>query len=362
MNLRSAWRLRAEELRLREDPAQLSVLGVLEALEREILERPKGWSLIARRLRGGAAPVAPRGVYLWGGVGRGKTLLMNLFHETLALEKKRRVHFHRLMSEVHDRLRDKRDVTDPLDAVAGELAIDAEVLCFDEFFVSDIGDAMILSGLLQGLFRRGVVLVTTSNSAPDDLYRDGLQRARFLPAIAMLKKNMRVVHMVGDVDYRLRLLRTAGTYLHPAGSDADAALDRSFRDMASGDQEQDTVVRINGRPVPVRRRAKGIAWFDFQDLCAGPRSARDYIEIARRYQTVIVSGVPVLGAGTEDAARRFIDMVDEFYDRRVNLILSAQSPVESIYAGNRLSSEFRRTASRLLEMQSPDYLHAAHLS
>lgn len=362
MNLRKAWQRKTAELGLEEDPAQRAVLGVLQELERELEQQPKGFRRIASRLVPGAEPAAPRGVYLWGGVGRGKTLLMNLFHETLAIERKRRMHFHRFMSEVHDRLHRRRDVSDPLDVVAGELANEADVLCFDEFFVSDIGDAMILTGMLQGLFRRDVVLVATSNSAPDDLYRDGLQRARFLPAIAALKENLRIVHIEGEVDYRLRLLRTAGTFLHPAGPESDARLDRSFHDIASGAHEEDAIVAINGRPVAARKRAKGIVWFGFRELCAGPRSTRDYIEIARRHHTVIVSDVPVLGAGQEDAARRFIDMVDEFYDRRVKLILSAESPVESIYGGNRLSLEFRRTASRLLEMQSPDYLHAAHLS
>lgn len=362
MNIKAAWLRKSRELGLEQDPAQHAALDVLQALQQELEKQPNRLRRIAGALSRAFAPAKPRGVYLWGGVGRGKTLLMDLFFNTLATERKRRVHFHRFMNEIHDRRARARDVRDPLDRVSRDLADEAAVLCFDEFFVSDIGDAMILGGLLDGLFRRGVVLVATSNSAPDDLYRDGLQRARFLPAIATLKEHTRIVHVRGDVDYRLRLLRTAGTFLHPAGNAADATLDRCFHDMASGDHEEDAIVEIDGRPIPARKRAKGVIWFGFDVLCAGPRGMRDYIEIARRYQTVIVSDVPVLGAGQEDAARRFLGMVDEFYDRRVKLVLSAHAGIDSIYAGNRLSREFRRAASRLLEMQSPDYLHAAHLS
>ncbi|HEX7060978.1 MAG TPA: cell division protein ZapE [Woeseiaceae bacterium] len=361
MNLRAAWLRKSEALGLERDPAQLDVLAMLETLGGELERRHERASGLTGLLRRGRGNDAPRGLYLWGGVGRGKTLLMNTFCESLAVESKRRVHFHRFMGEVHDRLAAMRDVRDPLERVAADLAGEAAVLCFDEFFVSDIADAMILGGLLERLFRHGVVLVTTSNTAPRDLYRDGLQRSRFLPAIALLEEHTRVVQMAGDVDYRLRLLRTAGTFLHPADAAADATLGRYFRDMAAG-AEQDTSFTLAGRPVAARQRAKGIVWFEFRELCEGPRSTRDYIEIARRHQTVIVSGVPVLGPEQEDAARRFVDMVDEFYDRRVKLIVSAAAPPDALYAGKRLGFEFRRTISRLLEMQSPDYLHAAHLS
>lgn len=362
MKISTAWRNRIEDFGLEEDAAQLAVVRVLQELQDRLEQRPGLLQRAAGLFGASARPAAPRGIYLWGGVGRGKTLLMDLFFDSLARTDKRRVHFHRFMNDVHERLAALGEAADPLDRIAGDFARDARVLCFDEFFVSDIGDAMLLAGLLEGLFRRGVVLVATSNSAPADLYRDGLQRARFLPAIALLGRHTRVLHLQGDVDYRVQLLRRAGTFITPAGEEADATLARYFHDIASGDAENRAVIEIAGRAIRTRKRAKGVAWFDFAELCAGPRSAADYIEIARRYQTVIVSGVPVLTAERENAARRFISLVDEFYDRRVKLILSATADIESIYRGNRLSFEFRRTLSRLLEMQSPDYLHAAHLS
>lgn len=360
MRITTAWRNRMSECGFEEDAAQLAVLGVLQQLQERLqqqagpLQRTAGFFLPSLR-----APT-PRGVYLWGSVGRGKTLLMDLFFDTLGRADKRRVHFHRFMNEVHERLGALEDIAEPLDRVAGDMARDVKVFCLDEFFVSDIGDAMLLAGLLEGLFRRDVVLVTTSNSAPEDLYRDGLQRARFLPAIDLLERRTRAVHMEGDVDYRLRLLRRGSTFIAPAGAAADAALERCFHDIASGMPENRTSIEIAGRKIRTRKRAKGIAWFDFAELCETPRSTIDYIEIAHRYPAVIVSGVPVLGMEHENAARRFISLVDELYDRRVKLILSAAARLESIYRGRKLAFEFRRTTSRLLEMQSPDYLHAAH--
>ncbi|HEX2140352.1 MAG TPA: cell division protein ZapE [Woeseiaceae bacterium] len=362
MNINTAWRKRIDDLGLEEDAAQLAVVDVLQALQEQLEQQPSLLQRAAGILSPSLRPETPRGIYLWGGVGRGKTLLMDVFFDTLARTDKRRVHFHRFMNDVHERLGELRDVADPLDRVAGDLARGARVLCFDEFFVSDIGDAMLLAGLLEGLFRRDAVLVATSNSAPADLYRDGLQRARFLPAIDLLKRHTRVLHLEGDVDYRLRLLRRAGTFLTPVGEEADVTLDRYFHDIASASVEDGASIEVAGREIRTRKRAKGVAWFDFAELCGGPRSAVDYIEIARRYQTVILSGVPVLTADDENAARRFISLVDEFYDRRVKLIMSAAEKIESIYQGNKLSFEFQRTLSRLLEMQSPDYLHAAHLS
>ena len=302
------------------------------------------------------------GLFIWGGVGRGKTFLMDLFFETLAIEKKKRIHFHRMMREVHESLKSLDDVEDPLDIVAERIATDTRVLCFDEFFVSDIADAMILGRLLDGLFRRGVTLVTTSNSDPDDLYKDGLQRQRFLPAIEMLKTCTQVVHMEGEVDYRLRLLQQAGTYLSPDDDQAHLKLQHFFDESASSQITADSLLDINGREIRARRCAKGIAWFDFADICDGPRSQNDYIEIARWYPAIIVSGVPQLDSELENQARRFIALVDEFYDRRVKLILSAASAVDTLYSGDRLSFEFDRTVSRLLEMQSTDYLAAPHLA
>jgi cell division protein ZapE len=343
------------------DPAQSKIVDVLQHLQDELSARR---SLVQRllgrwtgQLRG--APVVIPGVYLWGGVGRGKTFLMDLFYSTLPTARKRRVHFHRMMNSIHVQLKTLVDVEDPVDKVAAEIARNTSVLCFDEFFVSDIGDAMILGRLLAGLFQRGVTLVATSNSAPADLYPDGLQRERFLPAIAQLETHTRVIHCDEGPDYRLRLLQRAGTFLTPADAAAETRLQQFFRDSAAH-LPSDAAVEILGRPVRTRGCAGNVAWFEFSDLCASPRSSTDYIEIARRFQTIIVSGIPRLTAGQDDAARRLISMVDEFYDRRVKLMVSADAAIDSLYQGNKLAFEFRRTVSRLTEMQSVDYLHTAH--
>ena len=335
-------------------------MEALDALARRIAANRRPRLLRFLGLGGAQKPVA--GLYLWGGVGRGKSFLMDLFVESLEGAAKRRVHFHRLMSEVHARRRALAQVEDPLDRVAADLAADIDILCLDEFFVSDIGDAMILARLLAGLFRRGVVLVATSNAAPADLYRGGLQRERFLPAIELLEKHTRVVRIEGDTDYRLRLLEASGTFMSASAAATDAHLDRYFRQIASQAGEEHAVLTIAGRDIRTRKRARGIAWFEFRELCEGPRGADDYIEIARRHSTVILSSVPVLTAEREDAARRFITLVDELYDRRVKLILAAETDIASLYRGRRLAAEFERTASRLAEMQTSAYLHAEHLS
>lgn len=301
------------------------------------------------------------GLYLWGDVGRGKTFLMDLFFETLPVENKSRIHFHRMMTDVHARLKALEDIEDPLDRVAADIARQTQILCFDEFFVSDIADAMILGRLLDGLFRRAVTLVATSNSPPSELYLNGLQRERFLPAIDLLETHTRVLHLDGDTDYRLRLLQQAGTYLTPIDADAVARLTHYFLEIASGDVVEGRLLDILGRDIPTERCAKGVAWFDFKDICDGPRSQQDYIEIARWYPTVIVSSIPILTTDKENQARRFIALVDEFYDRKVKLIVSAAAEIESLYAGQKLAFEFQRTTSRLIEMQSTIYLHAPHL-
>jgi cell division protein ZapE len=287
---------------------------------------------------------------------------MDLFFETLDIEHMKRIHFHRMMHEVHDRLQALGDVENPLDSVAAQITTNVRVLCFDEFFVSDIGDAMILAGLLEGLFNRGVTLVATSNSRPDDLYKEGLQRQRFMPAIEMLNSHTQVVHMDGDFDYRLRLLQQAGTYLTPDDDLAREKLQHFFDESASSQLARDSMLDINGRDIRARQCAKGIAWFDFDELCDGPRSQDDYIEIARWYPAVIISSVPVLDSTRDDQARRFISLVDEFYDRRVKLILSAAVDARELYSGKRLGFEFDRTVSRLIEMQSTSYLALPHLA
>ena len=363
MNIREAYEDKLRRDQHVEDPAQLKLITRLEDLRARLQARAAGsvnWRRWLARLRGDRDHV--RGLYIWGGVGRGKTFLMDLFFDNLEVEAKQRIHFHRMMRDVHHRLNDLRGVEDPLDKVAEDIARTTRVLCFDEFFVSEIGDAMILGRLLDGLFRRGVTLVATSNSRPDQLYLNGLQRERFLPAIALLETHTDIVEMDGGVDYRLQLLQKAGTYLYPHNADARRRLENFFEESASSQIRSDRDLDINGRDVRAYRYAKGVAWFEFANLCDGPRSQADYIELARWYPSVIVSGVPQFDRTREDQARRFIALVDEFYDRRVKLILSADAPVQSLYEGRRLASVFERTTSRLIEMQSNEYLALPHLA
>lgn len=355
-----------ETLRMTEnlvdDVGQLHIVTQLDDLQ-ERITRYHAWPRrLGRWLPGRSSATGPRGTYLWGGVGRGKTFLMDLFFESLDLERKRRIHFHRMMSDVHARLKRIEDAEDPLDVVAADLSAEVTVLCFDEFYVSDIGDAMILGRLLDGLFRRGVTLVATSNAEPRELYRDGLQRQRFMPAIEALEKYTEVIELAGATDYRLLLLQEAGTYLVPDDSASEARLSRYFAEVASGNTLENSDIEVLGRQIRTRRSAKGVAWFDFSEICEGPRSQEDYIELARWYPTVIISGVPEMDQDRENAARRFIALVDEFYDRRVKLVVSAAAGLDSIYHGQKLQFEFERTASRLTEMQTEDYLHAAHLA
>ena len=345
------------------DPAQRRAVVALDRVRLELIQRPESGGRAARlrrRLLGGREPPV-RGAYLWGGVGRGKTFAMDLFFSSLPFDDKLRYHFHRLMYRIHQRLRSQDHRRDPLDVVAEELADQARVICFDEFFVSDIGDAMILARLLDALFERRVTLVATSNIPPDQLYEGGLQRQKFLPAIDLIKAHTDIVPVDGPNDYRLRFLERAEIYHAPLDARAEENLARYFRQMAPEGSTSEDALEILGREIPTRRRADGIVWFDFDILCGGPRSQNDYIEIARCFHTVVLSRVPVLTALKENEARRFIALVDEFYDRRVKLIISAAAGIADLYQGRRLVREFERTRSRLLEMQARDYLAAAHL-
>ena len=342
------------------DQAQAQAVECLQSLYEALLvdRQPSWWQKLIGRVDND--PV--RGLYFWGGVGRGKTYLMDNFYESLPFERKMRAHFHRFMRRVHADLKRMAGTKNPLERVAEGISIEAKVICFDEFFVSDITDAMILAGLLDGLFRRGVTLIATSNIEPAGLYRDGLQRARFLPAIALLEKHTRIVNVDGGTDYRLRALEQAELYYSPLGDAAEAALAAAFAGLAPlGSQ----VVRnedldIEGRAIRVRARSDDVAWFDFSALCDGPRSQNDYIELAREFHAVLVGNIPLMGADKDDQARRFINLVDEFYDRQVKLVLSAAAPLQALYAGGRLGFEFQRTESRLLEMQSHEYLARPH--
>jgi cell division protein ZapE len=304
--------------------------------------------------------VVPAGLYFWGGVGRGKTYLMDLFFECLPVERKLRLHFHRFMQRIHNELTRLQGEQNPLVKIADDLSKSCSVICLDEFFVKDITDAMILAGLLEALFERGVVLVTTSNIEPSGLYKDGLQRARFLPAIALLEKHTQIVNVDGGVDYRLRTLEQAELFHSPLDDEAFSSLERSFVQLAPEQVHLEEVVEILGRPLQTVMCADDIVWFDFTTLCDGPRSQNDYIELAKLYHAVLLSNVPVMSEKTDDQARRFINLIDEFYDRNVKLIISAESDIQDLYGGGRLSFEFERTQSRLLEMQSHEYLAREH--
>lgn len=346
------------------DPAQKRAVTHLEALLARLTAAHAahaGWAVRLQGLFGRRATGQPvRGLYLWGGVGRGKTFLMDLFHEALPFASRRRSHFHRFMHDVHGDLRALGGVEAPLERVADRIAASARVLCLDELYVTDIADAMLLGGLFAALFDRGVTLVATSNVPPAGLYRDGLQRARFLPAIALLERHTEVLEVDGGSDYRLRELERAPLYVSTQAYDAESRLRQRFAAIAGTAGAADGTVSINDRTVPVRQRSEDVVWFAFEAICEGPRSQADYIEIARCYHTIIVSGVPVFDATREDAARRFIALVDEAYDRGVKLVISADAQPADLYRGDRLAFEFRRTASRLTEMQSHDYLARPH--
>ena len=312
-------------------------------------------------LVGGSSAQEPeRGLYLWGGVGRGKTWLMDMFFESLPFPEKRRRHFHRFIHDVHTELKGLQNQESPLEAVAERMAGDTRVLCFDEFFVTDIADAMILGGLFEGLFKRGVALVATSNVPPSDLYKDGLQRQRFLPAIDLIESHVEVLNVDGATDYRLRQLTQAGTYLISSAPDTPKRLEALFAELAHYGSVTDGTIEIEGRTIPVVRQSSSAVWFEFDAICSGPRSQDDYIEIAREYQSVIVADVPILDSLRENPARRFIALVDELYDRNVNLIVSAAAPPMELYRGEKLTFPFERTISRLIEMQSEDYLAREH--
>ena len=344
--------------RWHDDPAQHPALRELDRIQRELLAAtPTG--LLARFGVGTrAAPV--RGLYLWGGVGRGKTFLVDLFYASLPLAQKRRTHFHRFMRGVHEQLRLHAGQSDPLANIARQWRGSLRVLVLDEFFVTDIGDAMLLGRLLERLFAEGITLVTTSNTAPQNLYKDGLQRESFLPAIAQLRQHCVELAADGRQDYRLRALTRSPVYRQPLDAGSDAWLGERWQALAPAVEVRQGSIEIEGRRIAVRARGHGAAWFDFAQLCEGPRSTDDYIEIAREFGIILLGGIPVFDANNEDAARRFVNLVDEFYDRQVTLVCTAATPAVSLYRGTRLAGAFERTASRLIEMQSAEYLARAH--
>lgn len=339
------------------DPAQLGAITRLQRLYGELLEFKAQRRTKLRKLF--IHPDLPRSVFMWGGVGRGKSFIMDCFFDSLPYKRKRRVHFHAFMQDIHAQLRAHQNEDDPLARVADEIERQVRLLCFDEFHVSDIADAMILGRLLQALFERGVVCVMTSNYPPDGLYPNGLQRQNFLPTIELIKRQFDVLEVDNCTDYRLRTLETLNMFIVPADEKAQRELAQHFGKIA-GASGRAGEIQVEGRSLPVRRVAPGIVWFDFSILCGGPRSQNDYLDIARQYNTVILSGVPVMSREHGNEARRFTWLIDVLYDNRVKLILSAEAPAPELYREGPNAQEFPRTVSRLIEMRSHEYLAQAH--
>jgi len=341
------------------DPSQGRALSAFQRLYDELDAAAR---LRRQWLRLWSRPQRVSGIYLWGPVGRGKSFLMDEFFQLVPVVRKQRAHFHRFMQSIHHGLRELQGEVDPLKIIASRMGREVQLLCLDEFHVTDIGDAMLMRGLLEGLFEERVVLVTTSNQHPDDLYAHGLQRAQFLPAIDLLKTNLEVLQLDGESDYRLRTLTRAGVYHRPLDAAADQALENTFVGVAGERGAAQVCIELEGRQVMARRLAPGTIWFDFAELCEGPRGTADYIELARRYHTVLVSGIPRFRPDQSESLQRFTWLVDEFYDRQVKLILSAEEPVEGLYDGVPGRADTERTRSRLIEMQTTHYLSLPHLA
>ena len=344
-----------------QDPAQLVAVQHLQGLYEDLINNPRPAPTWWSKLLGKKTAIAPvTGLYFWGGVGRGKTYLVDTFYECLPFAEKRRVHFHRFMHHVHNERKALRHQADPLKIIADNWSKQTRVLCFDEFVVNDVADAVILVKLMQALFERGVTLVATSNVEPINLYQGGLQRDLFLPAIDLIYRHCTVVNIDSGIDYRLRFLDTAETYFFPLDDSAEQGLTYAFDHLAPDAGIENAVIEIEGRLLNSRKRSDGVIWFNFAELCDGPRSQNDYIELARCFHSILISAIPQMGRLQEDQARRFINLVDVFYDHNVKLIVSATAAVENLYTGTRNAFEFARTMSRLQEMQSHDYLALAH--
>jgi cell division protein ZapE len=339
------------------DPAQERAVQALDRCAREWAEFKEQRSNVFKKLIN--RPEIPRGVYMHGGVGRGKSFLMDCFYSAVPLARKTRLHFHEFMREVHRELSDLQGTADPLDELGARMAKRYRLICFDEFHVADITDAMILHRLLQALFDNGVGFVTTSNFKPDDLYPDGLHRDRILPAIALLNEKLDVISVDNGTDYRGRTMEHVRLYHTPLGPQADAEMDRAFTELAES-RDEEPVLHIEAREIRARRKAGGVVWFDFKTLCGGPRSQNDYLEIATQFHTVLLSDVPHMPVRMASEARRFTWLVDVLYDRRVKLIMSAAVAPDALYTDGPLAHEFPRTVSRLAEMQSAAFLALEH--
>ena len=357
MSVKGVYEAELAERGYESDPAQLRAVEALDRCAREWAEFKEQRSNAFKKLIN--RPEIPRGVYLYGGVGRGKSFVMDCFYSAVPLVRKTRLHFHEFMREVHRELADLQGTVNPLDKIGERIAKRHRLICFDEFHVSDITDAMILYRLLDALFDNGVGFVTTSNFKPDDLYPNGLHRDRMLPAIALLKEKLEIVAVDYGIDYRSRAMEQLKLYHTPLGPVADAQMSAAFTQLASC-HDEDPVLHIESREIRARRKADGIIWFDFKTLCGGPRSQNDYLEIATQFHTLLLSDVPHMPVRMASEARRFTWLVDVLYDRRVKLIMSAQVPPDALYTEGPLAHEFPRTVSRLHEMQSAGYLALEH--
>ena len=339
------------------DDAQAQAVHELERVWQELIQRYKASKKAFRRFR---RQTAPQGVYMWGGVGRGKTWLMDQFYDSIPFRRKTRMHFHHFMQHVHRELNKLSGQRNPLDSVADQIYKDAVVICFDEFFVSNVTDAMILSDLFQKLFHRGITLVATSNIAPDGLYKNGIHRDRFIPTIEMVKKHCQVLNVDAGVDYRLRVLKQAQLFKSPLTQDNQNWMAQRFSALTNTQHHSSEPIIITQRVVETIAHTEDVLWCEFSELCFKPRSPADFIEIANIYNTVLVSNVPHLTDFLSEGTRRFIYLVDEFYDRGVKLLLTSEDSIIEIYQGEKLAFEIERTRSRLLEMQSDDYLNEEH--
>jgi len=339
------------------DEAQAQAVQELDRVWKELLTRYKASKKVFRRFR---RQTYPKGVYMWGGVGRGKTWLMDQFYDAVPFRRKTRMHFHHFMQHVHKELNKLSGQRNPLDAVADQIYKNAVVICFDEFFVSNVTDAMILSDLFQKLFERGITLIATSNIAPEGLYKNGIHRDRFMPTITLVQKNCVVLNVDAGIDYRLRVLKQAQLFKYPLSSDAQSWMLERFQSLTHTQTKSNTPIMINNRVVETLGHTEDVLWCEFSELCFKPRSPADFIEIANIYNTVLVSNIPNLTDFLSEGTRRFIYLVDEFYDRGVKLLLTSEDSIIELYEGQKLAFEIERTRSRLLEMQSDDYLHSEH--
>jgi cell division protein ZapE len=340
------------------DVAQAAAINDLDELWQELVDfKAKRNNFLGRSL---LSPEVPKGIYFWGGVGRGKSFLMDVFYACVPYKRKRRIHFHKFMAEIHHGMKLLAAAKDPLIAVADNIAESTRLLCFDEFHISDIADAMILGRLMAALFERGVVMIITSNSSPDELYANGLQRQKFLPTIALLKRNLRIVNIDSGNDYRLREMPNAPLFMLTSDADTGVRMDAIFKRLSAGTIQHDQHIEIQGRHIEVKKLSAKVVWFDFNAICGSPRAQADYLEIAQRFPTVFVSDIPQFTENEAAQAQRFIWLVDVLYDHRVKLVASAANPAKALCTNAEQVNDFSRTVSRLTEMQSQSYLELQH--